>query len=264
MQGISYLWTIILAYAFFVLCMLEIWFEPSLRKFRRLLSAVIVPAMFWFSIAVPFARAPLEVAAYVPPGGHADGASIGGISWDSHFTDLRIAMSNSTPIDYQNLDVLLKPDKWTHKAAVLSGAGCNLSEVGGTVLTMAKMPVKTSTQHRFTAMRVGDGFETYDSVGNEYVVMASESGYRLRCAAFPAMSTIKVVFALVAPQPIILPHMTARPGGFVFETEAFSGVTDWVEMLNTKPSPGQITVSGKYISGIKPYSIEQAITVANN
>ena len=228
------------------------------------MSAVIVSAMFWFSIAVPFAGAPLEVAAYVPPGGHANAASIDGISWDSHFTDLRIAMSNSTPIDYQDLDVLLKPDKWTHKAAVLSGAGCNLSEVGGTVLTMAKIPIKTSTQTRFTAMRVGDGFETSDNVGNEYVVMASESGYRLRCAAFPSMSTIKVVFALVAPQPSILPHMTGRPGGFGFEAEAFSGVTDWVEMLNTKPSPGKITVSGKYTSGIKPYSIEQAITVTNN
>src|SRR6266567_2429075 len=167
MQGISYLWTIVLAYAFFMLCMLEIWFEPSLRRLRWPLSVVIVSAIFWFSIAVPFAKSPLELKAYVPPGGHADAASIGGIYWDSHFTDLRIAISNSTANDYQNLDVLLKPDKWTHKAAVLSGAGCTLSEVGGAVLTMAKMPVKTSKNHRWTTMQVGDGFETYDNVGNE-------------------------------------------------------------------------------------------------
>lgn len=264
MQAFSYLWTVILAYAFLGLCGLEIWFEPSLRKVRWPLSAAIVIATCWFSITVPFAKDPLEVSAYVPPGGHADAESIGGIAWDSHFTDLRMAMSNSTSNDYQNLDVVVKPDKWTHKAAVLSGAGCNLSEVGGNVLTMSKMPLKTSTQDSFTGMRIGDSYETYDSAGNEFVVMASESGYRLRCATFPSKSTIKMVFALVAPQPSLTPHMTGPLGGFAMDVQTYSGVTAWVEMLNSKPSPGTITITGKYTSGIKPHSIEQAIKVINH
>jgi len=263
MQGISYEWTIFLAYAFFVLTALEVWFEPSLRTFRLALLVLMVAATTWFSVAVTFAKAPLVVSAYVPPGGHADETAIGGISWDSHFTELRIAISNSTADDYQNLDVLLKPDKWTHKASLLEdSSGCGLSEIGGNVYRVAKPPIKTGRDHKFTGMRVGAGFETYDNLGNEWVTVASESGYRLRCATIPSKSTIKIVFALIKVRPeFMIPKVSGPPGGFNLDVKALAGVTAWFDLLDSRPNTQRIALSGKYLKGIKPHSIEETITI---
>src|SRR4029077_17201888 len=148
------------------------------------------------------------------------------ISWNSHFTDLRLAITNPTSDDYQRLDLSLIPDKWVHKAGILDGPPeFALSTIEGNVIGFAKEPIKTSTHHTFTGIRTGSSFEMYDNVGNVYVPLAS-TGYRLRCATVPSHSTIKIVFALVQLRSDLNPfaQTTGSSERFGVQGMAFKGI----------------------------------------
>jgi hypothetical protein len=88
------------------------------------------------------------------------------------------------------------------------------------------------------------------------------------------MSTVKIVFALVDLSPGVKKNLAPpvspdlKPGPvkgpasrWYLAAEALKGTKEWVELLNPKPNTKQITISGKYSRGIKPYTIWEAIAV---
>jgi hypothetical protein len=278
MQGISYWWTIILTYTFFALSVLEALFEPSLKKLRIPLLVVTLAATAWFSLAVPFAKAPLDIIAYSPPGDHSPGMVIGGISWDSHFTDLRVGIINPTDNDYREVDISIKPDKWTHEAALLSGGvGCQLSRTAGSIVSWARN--SKSGKAAMIARRIGDALEAYDNVGNVYTTVASDGGYRLTCSKIMAHSTVQIILAVVVvpqslmqgapkvPQPkphahwLQSTHTPPGQGGIALNAEEWIGVNNVFDLFQAKPSPQKVLVVEKYMRGIKTYSIEKTFKI---
>ena len=54
------------------------------------------------------------------------GVTIADISWHSRLTDLRVAVTNATDHDFGDVDLQIRPDSWTHKAAILGDSlGCS-------------------------------------------------------------------------------------------------------------------------------------------
>jgi hypothetical protein len=256
----SFWWMVGLAYAFLILICLELWLEPSVKKFRWLSCALLLPAAAWFTIAIPFASAPLDLVAYSPPGDYPPGTPVGGIPWDSHFADLRLGITNPTAADYQGVDLLLKPRGWVYQASILDHVpDCSIArEASENVISMAT--ASKSGKLTVEATRVGAGIDTYDTGGNVYTTVATDSGYRLRCDVLPSHYTIRVIFAVVSAPVQLMPR--PKPGQMGMAIAELSGVKRPSDLLGPQPSPKEVLVKGEYKSGAKPLSVDRAVTVA--
>ena len=258
MIPLSYPWTVALAYCLFGLSGVEVIRERSLRGRPRLVAAILViAATAWFTIVGPLSHAPLKALAYSLPGDYSPGVEIGGISWNPHFTELRVAVTNPTADDYHDTDILLKPDAWIYRASMIINASqCELLPVRGkTDIHVVNKSKGGATQ--VTATVNGSGLDVYDNAGDIFTTFASEEGYRLRCTTLPSHYTVQIVFALVdvGPfhQPNNLVHETQRTWGksvLIVEEVAVENVLD---ILGPKPSSKKVFLTGSYVRGIKPY-----------
>jgi hypothetical protein len=116
-----YFWPgVAVVYFGFAALIWEICVEPELVKRESSRSQLIALAIVFalldlFTIGIVAASAPIKFYSYaMEKGDYASGTTIGGISWDSHFTDLRIAITNLSNEDYQDSDIELQPDTWTY------------------------------------------------------------------------------------------------------------------------------------------------------
>jgi hypothetical protein len=263
---LSYHWTVALIYCLFGVSLIELFREPSLKGWPRNLGATLVVIVaVWFTVVSPLSKAPLEALAYTTPGDHPAGTVIGDISWNSHFTDLRVAITNSSPDDYHHLNMLLKPDVWTYRATMAEpSSDCELIRVEG----QTDMRAVSNGKGGATEIKLvfnGTGYEAYDNAGDIFTTFASEGGYTLRCTNFPSKYTVHLAFALVDISPF-----SSHPNGLLQETYGNVGMRGGknetmkftevsspnpLDVLGPKPSPKKLSLSGSYSKGVKPYSI---------
>jgi hypothetical protein len=219
-----------------------------------------------FTIGIVAARAPISLQSYaMRKGNYNSGTPIGGIIWDSHFTDLRVAVTNPTDDDYESLDLVVQPDQWSHKAAILTeSSGCDLSAIDGNVISFAI--AKESGPLTLKATRVGAGFDMQDSSGNTYTSIATESGYRLRCGKLPAHFTIRIVFAVVGVSSLwkTLQVPQGPLGTWGMGMAEFSGGSSLFDLLDPRPFPSRLTVKGGYLRKLKPFTVVETITVGDS
>jgi hypothetical protein len=261
MQTVSFGWFVTLAYALFLIIGIEVLFEPTLKRIRWFLLFLVLAVMVWFGNSVHFAKAPVNLNAYVRPGNYPANTTIGGVSWDPHFTDLRVAVINPTNDDYKDLDVAIVPDTWIYEASLLStGADCQLSRLEGNVISVAT--AATGGDLTVTARRVGNGLETYDNLGNIYKPLASENGYRLSCTKVPKHYTVQIVFASVRIRPDLLKRPALSPGatGLIVEEVNTKNIFD---LLGPKPTVNEVFFNGAYTRSLKPYVLQQSIRLSN-
>ena len=138
--------------------------------------------------------------------------------------------------------------------------GCDFRPIDGNVISAAT--TQKSGPLTMSATRVGAGFDMHDSAGDLYTPLATESGYRLTCAKFPAHSTIHAVFAVVAFNPDFMPPSSrAVPGAWGFKAMEFAGTKSYFDLLDSRPFPSTVSVHGNYISVTKPFSVTENMTV---
>ena len=177
-----------------------------------------------------------------------DGTDVGGIAWNSHFTELRIAITNPSESDYQDLDVVMRPDKMVYKAAILDQSSmCGLKSISGNVFAITH--IKKSGKMTVTGTRIGEGIELHDDTGNTYTPMVSDGGYRLTCSKLPADFTIQVVFAVIAVTQQVIqgtprPELK-KPEEWGLGLSEWSGVNSEFDMMDTRPSPNTILYEGQ-------------------
>jgi len=266
----SFWWGALVVYAGIVLAILEICKEPWLlkRPIQLQVATLVCVLVFLdvFSIGVVGKRAPLTIQSYaMKKGEYAAGTTIAGIAWDSHLTDLRVAVTNPTDDDYENLDIQIRPDKWTHKATLLANpGGCELSPNGerGFAFTISKGGAKS-----VTANRVGTAIDAQDSAGDVFMQLATD-GYRLRCTQLPARFSVQVVFALVAFQPTlgvedVLTPPKLRKGTWEFTAEKLANIHSYFELFDSRPLPSAVRAKGRYVRSIKPFTFDDVVPVTD-
>jgi hypothetical protein len=240
----------------------EVCVEPELTKRSIWIQVVgigLVFALFdLFTIGVVAARAPIAFYSYaMRKGDYPAGTVIGGITWDPHLTDLRVAVTNPSDDDYQDLDLAVQPDKWSYKAAIVtSPSGCDLTPIGGNTVFLARNGKGGSTTVTMTP--IGTGFDAHDNQGNLYTSLATESGYRLRCGKFPAHFSVQIVFAVVTVRPDLLPKQSNFSGTYM--TELTPTKSDF-DLLDRRPSPSVVLMRGSFIRVLKRYSITGTINI---
>lgn len=270
MIPLSYHWTVFIAYCLFGLSGLEVFRERSLKGWPRWVAAtLVIGATIWFTVVGPLSRAPLKALTYTRPGNYSSGVEIGGIPWNQHFTDLRVVITNVTADDYRNVDILLKPDTWTHRAAIVTNPSeCELLAVSN-IMDIHVADNGKGGGTSVTATLNGSGLDVYDNVGDITTTFASEGGYRLRCATLPSQYTIQIVFALVDANPLLHP---ANPLQQSQRTWQGHGILNFVELptgkavdsLGASPSTTDFSLAGSYVKGIKPYHISADLKVGGN
>jgi hypothetical protein len=191
---------------------------------------------------------------------YSPGEDVVGITWNTHFTDLRVAITNPSDDDYHDLDIFIQPDKWNYKALMITKlSGCDLTPIPGNVFQTARAKGGTTS---ITSTRIGDGFDAHDNQGDVFTPLAKETGSRLRCSVFPAHYTAEVIFALVALSPR-LPMPKPSPGKMGMAIAEIAGADSIFDILDDRPFPLVTLMSGSYKRNLKKYSIRRTIPVSD-
>jgi hypothetical protein len=249
---------------------LEAVFEPwALRKtlgVQCLLIALALSIPIWFTLNIVTAYGPLNLYSYALRKGNYDsGVKIGNIVWDSHFTNLTMAIVNPSNENYTDLELDAVPDTWLREATIVgTDLGCRLESIGGdTVLsTISKGGGRKLTMHRF-----GEKVEAEDEMGDVFTPLATKGGYRIRCDAFPGRSTLKIVFAAVSISPGLMntvpPSPTVPRSGVAGVASEWANVKSDLDMLGERPNPMDVLISGDYKVKMRKLSIASHLAVDN-
>ncbi len=259
--------------AVYISMVLLVWafcFDPLFVKGRlgvQIVGIGLVVILFdVVTIGIVGASAPLELYSYaMRKGNQADGVDVGGIKWNSHFTELRIAVTNPSDEDYRDLDVILQPDRWTYEAVILNRPStCDLTPIADMKLAVGK--AKQTGTMNLTITRSGNEVDVHDTQGNEYTTVAYPQGYRLLCSRLPANYTLQTVFALVAAKPDILEKTklpTVPQGGVGGAMSEWPDMKSQFDFFDVRPFPLSASIKGKYGKNLKTYSIAKTIKVGD-
>lgn len=190
-----------------------------------------------FGVVWPSAK--LEVDSYAMQN-TSDGLNVEGIAWNSHFTELRVSITNPTNADYDDVDLVIRPDFPIREAVIAHHSPfCSLEPNRlGTIKTTR---VKKGGTTNYNIFWKGGEIDIHDSQGGEYHDLAYVSGYRLRCSTFPRNSSVNVVFAAVQLLKEVVDRTSAIPppreGEMSGGLSEWSGVTSDYDFFDVRPSP---------------------------
>lgn len=268
LMSLSYIAGILLAYVGFIVWFYESLVETALRPLVRIASLVLaVVFIVIFSRDFVFISGLLSLDSYAMRNGdYSPGTMVAGIPWNSHFTDLRMWVSNTTERDYEDVILTIRSDKWNYKAAIKTeDTGCQLTSLGGNSIRVAisKGGATTITSHL-----EGGHFDSQDNVGDVFETLIENGGYRLVCGKMPAHSSIEIVFALATldhniANPLLnaKPDANAKPDDWQITASHWKGLKDKFSALGIRPWPSVVNVSGHYKIGPKEFLLSRDIKV---
>jgi hypothetical protein len=180
---------------------LEVAFEPWIVKRASLpvhigLMAVCLFLFDWFTIGFVAAPAPIKFTSFETDIDYTGRDAPSGISWAPFFTELDFLVTNPSDGNYDDVDLILRPDFAVAKIAQAS----NLRDV--------------SFEDRYGVnMRA-----TIEEIGKQSPIpmefLATDAGYKVHCASIPPNSSLSLIMAIVdfkkaAPQdptkPVVIP-----------------------------------------------------------
>lgn len=255
----SYVAGICLAYAGFVVALIEIIWEPALirRPFQIQVVCIGFLVFFFdlFTINVVLTRAPIVVnSEWVEPS-HVI-ASTGGIVWNPFFAELDVMFTNTqTDGTYDDFNVLVRPDRPVAAISQLS----NLYDV--------------SFEDRY-GVSMHSWIEDSENPIRNLEFVATDAGYKVHCAHIPANASLRIVMAIVElkkaiPRPptvqsilpetiFVVPTITDKDGSksnYWYGTKGYSG------RFLTPSSPTKITVDGTYLGSRRLRTIKKDIPI---
>jgi hypothetical protein len=250
-----------LVYLGALICLAEAIWDPRLLDAPYRIQVSVVGLIFalvaFFTINVVGADAPLGVLSY--PGGNDP---------NPHIADIYVALNDSSPDDYGNLNIVISPDAWTHKASISQDPnGCVLSpEPGDTIATAV---ITKAGKDAMTANNAFGQFSLRDSLGNTFTTMAYQNGYRLTCATVRSHLTTLILFESASPNDAVmksLPSLNLKSGQWGVSAGEFTpsspGNGGW-DFLGPKPHPSFVSISGTYKKGERTYRINEKVKIAN-
>ena len=170
-------------YSFFVLLALDAWFAPELShqlSWKIGVWALIAIGAAAFTWLVVFVDAPLPVAAFMVNAEYDKGVALAGIQWRPEFTEVDLEIPNPTDNSYQDLNMTIRPT--TPVAAIAQ---------------QTSFPdVTFEDKHELLIHLLDINIGTGARKALPLDLLATDSGYRVRCSRVAPKSTIKLVIAL--------------------------------------------------------------------
>ncbi len=256
----------------FMLLLWEICIDPALVRRRLAVQIAVLGVCFalfdLLTIALIKPEAPLMKETYSPrKGDYADGTSIAGIVWDRHLTELRIAFTDKSEDDYTDLDIDMRPDNLVYRAQITTGPkDCELKPLHGDGIC-ASLAGKGGAR-KVTATDTGGDTDCHDDVGDVFITVAYEAGFRLQCSKLSSRDTVQVVFALVRlaelhpvqSTPLVKydPHKPNTTGWQSFE---IPGPNSVFYLFGPKPVTSTIDIEGRYKRNKQPFFVKETLPV---
>jgi hypothetical protein len=218
-------------YAALLISIIDSILEKPLGKFRFVLAASYLSIIIFVTWGIVFVKAPVEIQVAGIPGDYPLGTTIAGINWNPAYSDIRISLTNQGHSDYLDFDMKLVVDGYIIEAVLQNDfAGCSL---------MSTSPV-VEMHLSGTDPKTGLPFQ------QPFIPIGKNAPRRLRCDKLPSKVLLTIVVA-VANLDFNFAHATTS-----VLPDAFYG---------PKRMPKWVTVSGTYKVGLKPYELNQKISV---
>jgi hypothetical protein len=236
-----------LVFAGLLLFAVDLYFESGISKNIKIIGcSLIVVIMALFAERVVFVPAPLPLNTLVSDFDYTPNLGPAGIAWSPFFTELDLIVTNPTDQNYDNLDVLVRPD--TPIAAIKQ-----LSS-----LTDVSFEDEYGVTDRFT---VDDG-----GTPITMVFLATNAGYKVHCGRIPPRNSLKLVMAIAEikkgqprepGKPFVLPPDISLKDISVTQTfteKDGATFTYWFGSESNKslylssPTPNKMLVTGSYIA----------------
>jgi hypothetical protein len=253
-----------LIYAGFLLLCIDASIAPELKnspKWKIGIVTVLLAFGSAFSWAIVFVKAPLEISAIVTDAQYPPDSKIAGIVWRPEFTELQVWITNPSDRNYDDLTLVVRP---TSAIAAIA----QLTDVPN---------VSFEDKNGFTArlMDINPTAGTKNVV--PLVLLATDTGYKMRCQHLSAGTEIKLEIALAdikwnpPAQRSSLPiEEQVRDKNYIlrFKFDDFS--TYWEghpdgDVYAPRPTSTEwIKVEGEYNAAQRTRSISQKIEVAGN
>lgn len=228
-------WGVGCIYAGITLLAIDAYYEPWIRKwkilFKAILGAIGIAIYTVFTLTVVWVNAPLNVSPLIQSSEYRTGSVISGIPWSSRFSQLHMILENPTSMDYEDVDVLLRPDE------AIAGIGQNgnipnVSFIMNTSLTMQA--------------EIRD-FSSGARQGVQLTTLAFDGGYRVRCDKLPRNSQLDIVIAIGRPSGQKGFAINFSDGSHYW---ARSDISDEAKSLDDyfepQRSPKSVRIDGKY------------------
>lgn len=200
---------VVFVYAALVIWGVDLFYEFYLsgRKWRVFTGVALVIVTVGFTFLFVRIDAPFTAFARISADPHLPGTVIGDIRWIPQFTDLRVDIYNSTPYDYQDLDIVIRPDKPVAKVGQVRGC----------------------PNIQFLDREWMDGGYR----------IASRKGFRMRCERLLSDMTMEIVLAVVS-----LPSESEKiEDSWGIGNEPSSGME---KIYGSPPSPSVVHIEGQY------------------
>src|SRR5579862_8857536 len=207
---------------------LEALLEDWRFHYRVVVCLVWVTLGILFLVKMVFVPAPLEIVALSKPAPYSVGDDVYGIKWELGMSELRLVLHNRTSLDYDDVDIVIRPDVPTRRMAQVT----KFADISFTLVHSEDMEVASA------------------HINNQAAdIYASENGFRMRCPKIPKHTTIEIVVALIEPPK--LPPNSAKPGKIL----RFTSITGVPNNLIAK-QPTRVYVNGDYKVLNRPHRIE--------
>jgi hypothetical protein len=261
MQPQFFWFSICLVYGGLLLAAADLCFEPSLSKTFKIVGVgAAIVLLIAFSLKIVFVSTPINFATLTTDFNYSPDKAPGGISWRPFFTELDLMVSNPTDGDYDNLDLLVRPDDPVAEIRQLS----TLSDVS--------FEDEFGVTTHLTLEDVGNGPPITLSF------LATDAGYKVHCSHLPPHNSLKIVMALVKMnkgRELAPGEKAVIPSGFTLQdfsmreifTASDGRFTYWFGSIGNeglylpKTKPKTVLIKGLYTAANRRKSVDQQVLV---
>ena len=257
----SYALGVFILYVGFVVALSESVYEPMILQLDYRIQVGLIGIILFFCVVLStsfvFAYAPINFSSLLlPDTDYSPGMGPGNIAWHSFYTELDLMVANPSEENYDNIDILVRPDYPVAAIGQLS----NLSDVS--------FEDEFGVRNEITMLNGS----THVNLGN-LALIATNAGYKVHCAHIPPNSSLKIVMAVVDlkyshPNQHKLSPLT--PADVTFEqsfTNAEGTFTYWFgtpanpDLYLTGTRPKKIAVSGSYTTSNRRRKLRREVDV---
>jgi hypothetical protein len=180
-----------------IVLFLEVTLEPWIIKKAPLplhigLIAVCLFLFDWFTIGFVAASTPINFSSFETTIDYSGRNAPAGIAWEPFFTELDFIVTNPSDGNYENVDLLVRPDFPVARIAQLS----NLKDVS--------LEDRYGVNVRATIEEIGKQSPT------PVEFLATDAGYKVHCSSIPPNSSLNLIMAIVDFKKV-LPQDISKP-----------------------------------------------------
>lgn len=254
LMAISHAVGTMVAYLGFIVCLLEIVYEPVLiptpYQLQIVLIGIVCSLLAVFTINVAFIPAPIVFQPVMAMMDYPEGTVRGGIVWRQPFTELELVIGNPTDNNYDDLNLAVKPD--------FSVAGI------GQLSSLSNVSFEDYDGQTMLGQARASGQQAGLPAGSPLVLLATNAGYKVHCGRIPPKNGLKIIMAIVSiatpktPDPndpvsvAAASHAASHPQDYFLGAVMTTGEEYWygnpgnLSLFGPRPRVKEISVSGSF------------------